>query len=234
METRYRLAARRLGESAAALACAIVLAAGGPSPAWAADDEPSPRANDRPIGREELIGRLIPITGDPIEVRSVELQVVFRRNSAELTDDAAAQLRELGAAFVSEALAGVPIGVYGHTDASGPAEFNRKLSERRADAVAAYLREHFAISEARFQEVRGFGEERPRADLPATAPAQRRVEIVAFHHRVDAAGGERPVDATARESDGAGVVVRNPGSGQPAVEATDDVATEPGPRAIQQ
>ena len=108
METRYRLAARRLGESAAALACAIVLAAGGPSPAWAAGDEPSPRANDRPIGREELIGRLIPITGDPIEVRSVELQVVFRRNSAELTDDAAAQLRELGAALVSEALEGIP------------------------------------------------------------------------------------------------------------------------------
>ena len=74
----------------------------------------------------------------------------------------------------------------------------------------------------------------PGPDLPATAPAQRRVEIVAFHHRVDAAGGERPVDATVRDSEGAGVVVRHSGSGESAEEATDDAATESGVRAIQQ
>ena len=105
-----------------------------------------------------------------------------------------AQLRELGGALASEALRNVPVGVYGHTDTGGPVDFNRELSERRAQAVAAYLREHFALAEERFREVRGYGEERPRPDLPPTAPAQRRVEIATFHKL----GGEEP---SAREEE---------------------------------
>ena len=133
------------------------------------------------VGSQELIGRLIPITGDPIERRSVDLRVVFRKNSAELGGSAVAQLRELGEALVSEVLREVPIGIYGHTDTGGPADFNQDLSERRAQAVAAWLREHFDIPEARYREVRGYGEERPRGDLSPADPAQRRVEIVTFH-----------------------------------------------------
>ena len=136
------------------------------------------------FGKDELIGKLIPITGDPLERRSVDLRIEFRKNSAEIGEGAVAQLRELGAALVSEALREVPIGVYGHTDTGGPADYNRELSERRAQAVATYLREHFALADARFREVRGYGEERPRPYLPPTAPAQRRVEIVTFHKLV--------------------------------------------------
>ena len=135
----------------------------------------------RILGREALIGKLIPITGDPIEIRSVDLRVEFRINSAELTGDATAQLLELGAALTSEALRGAALGVYGHTDTSGRAEYNQALSERRAQAVAGFLREHFGIAPERFREVRGHGEERLREDLAPDAPAQRRVEIVTFH-----------------------------------------------------
>ena len=174
---RRRLRSGGRWAAAAALALAGLVGLAGssvPLPAGAADNDPV-------VGRDTLIGKLIPITGDPLERRSVDLRIEFRKNSAEIGEGALAQLRELGAALVSEALRDVPVGIYGHTDTGGPADYNRELSERRAQAVAAYLREHFALAEERFREVRGYGEERPRSDLPPTAPAQRRVEIVTFH-----------------------------------------------------
>ncbi len=172
---RIRSGGRWAAAAALALAGLVGLAGSSvPLPAGAADNDPV-------VGRDTLIGKLIPITGDPLERRSVDLRIEFQKNSAEIGEGAVAQLRELGAALVSEALRDVPVGVYGHTDTGGPADYNRELSERRAQSVAAYLREHFALAEARFREVRGYGEDRPRPDLPPTAPAQRRVEIVTFH-----------------------------------------------------
>ena len=120
----------------AALALAALLGSGLPLPAGAAGEAPVAGVAERVVGREELIGRLVPITGDPIAVRSVDLRVEFRRNSADLTEGAIRQLRELGEALVSEALRDAPLGVYGHTDTSGPADFNLDLSQRRAQAVA--------------------------------------------------------------------------------------------------
>ncbi len=206
--SRLHLGSKGRWAAAAVLALAVLVGLAGlsaPLPAGAAGEEPV-------VGRDTLIGKLIPITGDPLERRSVDLRIEFGKNSAEIGEGATAQLRELGEALVSEVLREVPVGVYGHTDTGGPADFNRELSERRAQAVATYLREHFALAEARFREVRGYGEERPRSDLPPTAPAQRRVEIVTFHKRWDeepAAGKEEPAapaGAPADQSD-SGVVV---------------------------
>lgn len=189
-----------------AVACGVALAppAGATETAGTAATtggsvEAAPATENEPriLGREALIGKLIPITGDPIEIRSVDLRVEFRINSAELTGSATAQLLELGAALTSEALQGAALGVYGHTDTSGRAEYNQALSERRAQAVAGFLREHFDIAAARFREVRGHGEERLREDLAPDAPAQRRVEIVTFHRigsdATDDSGTDVPV-----------------------------------------
>ncbi len=212
----------------AALALAGLLGTGGlaPPPAGAAGEEPV-------VGKNELIGKLVPITGDPLERRSVDLRIEFRKNSAAIGESAQAQLRELGEALVSEALREVPVGVYGHTDTGGPADFNRELSDRRAQAVAAYLREHFALPEKRFREVLGYGEERPRPDLPATAPAQRRVEIATFHKlrseetRAKEEAGGAAEDAPPDRTEPGIVVIggdgaREPGSEAPAVGAPAD------------
>ena len=206
---------------AMALALAILHGVGLAAPAGAAEEvTTTPAASEEwVLDREAIIGRLIPITGDPLEIRSLDLRVEFRINSARLTEGAAVQLRELGAALISEALGGAAIGVYGHTDTSGPAEYNQALSERRAQAVAEFLRGHFAITGERFREVRGYGEERLREDLPPDAPSQRRVEIVTFHEA--ATGGS---DATAqRPGSGAskhsGEVARQPVGG----DDSDDV-----------
>ena len=165
-----------LPRAPAALVAATLLACAAGLPVGAADEVPI-------VGSETLIGELIPITGDPIESRSVDLRIEFPRNSAEITERAAIQLRELGTALTSEALRDTELALYGHTDSSGPADYNQSLSERRAKAVAAFLQAHFAIEGKRLREVRGHGESQPREDLAPGAAAQRRVEIVTSHVR---------------------------------------------------
>jgi outer membrane protein OmpA-like peptidoglycan-associated protein len=67
--------------------------------------------------------------------------------------------------------------VAGHTDSSGSDEYNQRLSERRADSVAQYLRSQ-KINTQRLITI-GMGESMPVADN-ATAQgkqANRRVEI---------------------------------------------------------
>ena len=58
----------------------------------------------------------------------------------------------------------------GHTDDSGPSEYNQYLSEQRADAARRYLLENFEIAPDRL-EARGYGEEEP---LPQGDAARNR------------------------------------------------------------
>ena len=70
------------------------------------------------------------------------------------------------------------VSVFGHTDATGSDKYNRALSNRRAQAVAAYLQSK-GISEKRINWT-GYGELRPMADNSSeNARLQnRRVEFV--------------------------------------------------------
>jgi len=65
--------------------------------------------------------------------------------------------------------------VYGHTDSRAPDEYNIRLSQNRANAVASVGQ---SIG-ARLVDVRGFGERQPRAtnDTAAGMQQNRRVEI---------------------------------------------------------
>ena len=127
--------------------------------------------------RDTLTGQLVPVTGEPS--RSVDLSIPFAKNAADLTDAARRQLDELGAALAGERLAPYDVGVYGHTDASGPAAYNLALSRARAKAVVGYLVERLGLAAARFRH-EGHGEERLLEGLAPNAAAHRRVEIVVF------------------------------------------------------
>ena len=129
------------------------------------------------MGRAELVGRLVPVTGE--ERRSVDLTVPFARGSAELTAKAKRQLTELGHALAGERLRDFEVGVYGHTDASGSAAYNRTLSEARAAAVVQHLIRRFALDAARFRHA-GYGEDRLLEGVDPRSPRHRRVEIVVF------------------------------------------------------
>ncbi|MBD3730034.1 MAG: OmpA family protein [Sphingomonadales bacterium] len=69
------------------------------------------------------------------------------------------------------------VDVYGHTDSTGSYDFNQKLSEQRAQAVANYLISR-GVSSARIRW-QGFGETMPVADNTTEAgrAKNRRVEI---------------------------------------------------------
>jgi len=67
--------------------------------------------------------------------------------------------------------------VAGHTDSTGPASYNLKLSKRRAESVAKYLIKH-GISAKRIKTI-GFGESHPKYDNSTKRGRRlnRRVEI---------------------------------------------------------
>ena len=69
------------------------------------------------------------------------------------------------------------ISVEGHTDSTGSPDFNRKLSQQRAESVAQYLAKKGV--KAKRMEPKGFGPDRPVADNETDAgrEANRRVEF---------------------------------------------------------
>ncbi|MFF7708909.1 OmpA family protein [Pseudomonas sp. NPDC007930] len=111
-------------------------------------------------------------------VAQVEDQGMFPTASAELSADGLRQVRKLAEVFKPTDGKPQAILVVGHTDATGSAEFNQQLSERRARAVGQVLAQAgIAKQNLYFQ---GVGAARPLADnTSAEGRAQnRRVEIV--------------------------------------------------------
>lgn len=130
--------------------------------------------NTRFIPKDELVGKLVPITGDS---RSLDLNILFKFGSADLTPSARRQLDALASALETSELRKASVEVKGHTDAVGSAENNRLLSERRAASVVSYIVAEHGLAVARFSS-RGYGEEQLIGHLAPTSKYQRRVEIV--------------------------------------------------------
>jgi outer membrane protein OmpA-like peptidoglycan-associated protein len=124
------------------------------------------------------------------EVRfRLSADVLFDFDSADLRDEATGTLAGLAARTRAE-LPGSGVRVEGHTDAKGTTDYNRGLSERRAETVAAWLAEHGGISRERIVTL-GLGETQPVApnerpdgsDDPLARQRNRRVEIVVERQR---------------------------------------------------
>lgn len=110
---------------------------------------------------------------------AIDLSVQFAPGSAELTAAAHKTLDVLGQALVSPQLTTVRVRIEGHTDTVGTDESNMSLSQRRAEAASAYLREKFGIPAARLEAV-GRGESEPliRTGDNVSEPRNRRVHVV--------------------------------------------------------
>jgi outer membrane protein OmpA-like peptidoglycan-associated protein len=111
--------------------------------------------------------------------RPVNLNVEFRTGSAELTPAAIRTLNELGRALSNAQLSSYRFRIEGHTDTVGSPEMNKQLSERRAEAVAAFLASKFGIDRSRL-ETAGLGEEGLLVPTPPETPEprNRRVQII--------------------------------------------------------
>ena len=110
---------------------------------------------------------------------SVNLTVNFPSGSADLTPEAMASLDQLGKALSSDALANYRFRVEGHTDTVGSRTANRTLSERRAEAVVAYMVSKYGVAGNRLQAV-GMGSDRPvvMTQDQVAEPRNRRVQVI--------------------------------------------------------
>jgi len=111
--------------------------------------------------------------------RSINLTVDFASGSAQLTPQAMAALNELGRALTNSELSAYRFRIEGHTDTVGTPEYNKALSEQRADAVVTYLTTRFGVAPARLQAV-GVGEQGLLVPTPPQTPDERnrRVQII--------------------------------------------------------
>nr|WP_320050555.1 OmpA family protein [uncultured Desulfuromonas sp.] len=86
------------------------------------------------------------------------------------------------AAFIKK-YPGEQILISGHTDSDGSDAYNQRLSQKRADAVKAYLINNYALDGVNLTS-KGFGESQPIADNATAAGKQknRRVELSLFNN----------------------------------------------------
>lgn len=101
--------------------------------------------------------------------------ILFELNSSALTDKAREHIGDLVA--VLERYPESRILIAGHTDATGKADYNQWLSEKRAESVKKYAAS-LGIPAVRMQ-TEGYGETRPVADNSTSAgmAKNRRVEV---------------------------------------------------------
>ena len=81
--------------------------------------------------------------------------VYFETNSAKLLPESEATLNEVGS--VLEKFADLKLEVQGHSDSRGPAKYNLKLSQSRAESVRQYLLDHFHLRDENLV-AKGYGE----------------------------------------------------------------------------
>lgn len=104
--------------------------------------------------------------------------IKFAYDSAYIDDDA----RQILSGLCSTLRADLQLNpgssyfVIGHTDAAGSADYNQRLSQRRAEATKDFLVRNCDIATAQIEAV-GMGKERLLASADPRAAEQRRVEI---------------------------------------------------------
>jgi len=112
-----------------------------------------------------------------VESLTINLEVdEFAFDSAKLKPEMERALDEL-ASRVKASKGDENLKIVGHTDSTGPADYNLKLSVRRAESVAAYLEGQGILAD--HMTIEGMGEEQPIAsNATRDGRAQnRRVEI---------------------------------------------------------
>ena len=116
--------------------------------------------------------------GRPMPPRdpSIDLQVQFKLNSAELLPVGRMQLDQLGFALQNKMLIESGIELAGHTDRSGTYEHNMRLSQGRAESVRAYLMNTQGIAPRRLIAA-GYGYNRLADPSNPKGAINRRVEV---------------------------------------------------------
>jgi outer membrane protein OmpA-like peptidoglycan-associated protein len=134
------------------------------------DQQAKELAQDIPGAKVERVGEGIQVT--------FESGLLFDFDSDVVRGDAGANLRTLAASL--DKYPGSDLLIVGHTDDVGTADYNQRLSERRAAAAANYLASQ-GVARSRVA-TRGLGESEPVAsnDSDAARRQNRRVEVAIY------------------------------------------------------
>ena len=106
----------------------------------------------------------------------VSVRVFFEYDSDELTPDAKSELDRLGEALASPEFKSDRWRIEGHTDASGPDDYNQRLSERRAASVYRYLVSKYGLDPTHLETV-GKGERELYDQAAPHSGVNRRVRM---------------------------------------------------------
>lgn len=145
-----------------------------------------------------LLAALLPALGaGPFKIENGQLvlpgAIVFKTGLAELDESASAAPLKHVQEYLTEKTSITTLRIEGHTDNSGKAEANQKLSEQRSLAVARWLVAH-GVDCQRLVAV-GFGGTKPVADgtTPQGRAQNQRITVVNAALRGRAIGG-MPLD----------------------------------------
>ncbi len=124
---------------------------------------------------EDIKRRFGPLL-NAIPAKPERFTLYFKAGSTELT--AESRIALFNAIFDAQQRSGAEIAIVGHTDATGTAAGNDRLSQRRAEAVHALLSER-GFTRA-IVDVRALGEREPAVPTGnyVAEPRNRRVEII--------------------------------------------------------
>ncbi len=140
--------------------------------------------------KQTVTGATVERVGEGIQVTFAS-GLLFAFDASQVLPNAATNLRNLAVSLNQYPNTNVLI--VGHTDASGAADYNQALSERRAQAAADYLVSQ-GVSASRLHTV-GRGETEPVASNATDAgmALNRRVEVAIYANAaaIAAAGGQQ-------------------------------------------
>lgn len=108
---------------------------------------------------------------------SIDLEIMFAYNSADLSPLALMKLADLQRALSDPRFGNQRLVFIGHTDAVGGAAYNLELSQRRAEAVARYVQALTGLPAERISAV-GVGFTRLKNQFNPAAAENRRVQFV--------------------------------------------------------
>jgi len=130
-----------------------------------------------PGSEPAFTSRSIKVTRDePAKKPQASILITFETNSANLTDSAKSSVDVVAKALQADKLANLKFAIEGHADPRGGAEFNRKLSQARAESVVTYLVTQHGIARERLTPV-GKGDTELMNTAKPEAPENRRVTI---------------------------------------------------------
>ncbi len=139
---------------------------------------PAPAPAPAPSTATSVGAPVVGVVATPQAKPSLSLLIQFDLNSARVRPESQQVLNNLAVALQSQELLASKFAVEGHTDATGRADYNLRLSQQRADAVRDLLVAQGVNTQRLHTAGKGSTELADNAD-PASAN-NRRVRIVNF------------------------------------------------------